>query len=220
MRGPAFSRRASLAALVMLLPATTLAQRPASTPEDAGGSPVWFAALALGYGRLDVDSDQTADDAQGAFTLSLRGGRAFGERVRVGLDVAGWLIEAGNTSDPSKGASVSVTNLFVQYLPATGAHLYLEGGAGFTHYTDNAPDAFGADGLGWTLGAGFERVVSDQVRLVPSVQWSGGRFRDTRNMVLTRTGLGYGVVDVRIAALVRFGRRDSSLRHAERTATR
>lgn len=212
MRRPTAPLRLLLTAFVVSLPIIGHGQAPpraavATDDETAAGTPRWFAALALGYGRLDVRSDQTESATQGAFTLSLRGGRAIGERARVGLDVAGWLIEAGDVSDPSKGASVSVTNLFVQYFPTAGAPFYVEGGAGFAHYTDNAPDAFGADGVGWTLGVGYERVVSDQVRIVPGVQWSGGRFRDTQNMVLSRTGLGYGVIDVRLAALVRFGRR-------------
>ena len=194
-------------ALALALPPAVTAQEVVQAASDSTGTPAWFASIALGYGGLSVRSDQATAPDHGAFTLSLRGGRAIGARLRVGLDVAGWLIEAGDLADPSKGASVSVTDLFAQFFPASTFPLYLELGGGYAKYNNNASGAFGADGLGWTIGVGYERRVVDRVRIVPSAQWSSGRFRDTRNMVLTRTGLEYHVWDLRVAALVRFGRR-------------
>lgn len=180
-------------------------QEAARAAPDSTSGPVWFASIALGYGRLSVRSDQATAPDHGAFTLSLRGGRAINERLRVGLDVAGWLIEAGDVADPSKGASVSVTDLFAQVFPSSAVPWYVELGGGYAKYADNAPDNFGADGLGWTIGVGYELGEADRVRIVPSAQWSNGRFRDTRNLLLTRTGLAYDVWDLRVAAQVRFG---------------
>jgi hypothetical protein len=188
----------------VILAAVSFASPVAIAAQDSTGGPSWFAAIALGYGRLAVRSDQATAPDHGAFTLSLRGGRVINDRLRLGLDVAGWLIEAGDVADPSKGASVSVTDLFVQLFPSSAVPLYVELGGGYAKYTDNAPDAYGADGLGWTIGVGYEPAVADRVRIAPSAQWSNGRFRDTRNPLLTRTGLEYAVWDVRLAALVRF----------------
>lgn len=206
--------RRILAVAAFTVPAAIAAQDARHAAQEAGraapdsiGSPVWFAAIALGYGRLSVRSDQGTAPDHGAFTLSLRVGRAINDRLRVGLDVAGWLIEAGDVADPSKGASVSVTDLFAQVFPSPVVPFYVELGGGYAKYTDNAPDAYGADGLGWTIGVGYELGVADRVRIVPSAQWSSGRFRDTGNMLLTRTGLEYQVWDLRLAALVRFGKR-------------
>ena len=153
--------RLFVTALLVSIPATVAAQQtPRRAPDTAAGAP-WFSAIALGYGGLSVASDQSAAIEHGAFTLSLRGGRAINDRRRVGLDVAGWLIEARDV----------------------------------------------ADGPGCTIGAGYEHRGTDRVRIAQSVQWSRGRFRDTNSMVLTRSGLEYHVWDVRVAALVRFGRR-------------
>lgn len=199
--------RVILAAISFALPAAIAAQEAGRAARDSTGSPVWFAAIGLGYGRLSVRSDQATAPDRASFTLSLRGGRAINDRLRLGLDVAAWLIEAGDVADPSKGASVSVADLFAQVFPSSTVPFYVELGGGYAKHTDSAIDAYGADGLGWTIGVGYELGVGDRVRIVPSAQWSRGRFRENRYVLPTRTGLDYQVWDLRVAALVRFGQR-------------
>lgn len=197
---PLVSRaRASLALLALLLCGSTTAPLRAQSP--------WFASLAMGYGRVDVASDQSELHDQGTFTLAFRVGRAFGDHLRLGFDLGGWLIEPSDYNDPAKGVSVSEAAIVAQYFPVAARPFFVEVGGGLAYYTNHQPDGYGSDGVGWSIGAGWEHRLSERVRVVPSVHWSGGSMRDTRNMLVDRTGLRFGALDARVGGLVLFGRR-------------
>lgn len=206
--------RSGLAALgLVLMPALGAAPLAAQSARDstvARPPGPWFAGLSLGYGSLHLTSDQRSGDARSVFVMGFRGGRAINERLRVGIDIGGWLLEPGDVWDPSQGESVSVFGAFAQLFPIAGVPFYAELGGGSASYTDNSPSDFDRRGTGWTLGAGYEWRSGGRFVLVPGVGVgvSGGRLGDISNGVLTETGLRYRAWDMRLTGLLRFGRRD------------
>ena len=162
--------------------------------------------LQMGYAATALTSDVGRGGPKGTFTMAFCGGRALGERVRVGLELGGWLLEASDVWDPSTGESVSQMALIVQVSPLARSTLYVEGGVGITTYTNHRPPEFGGRGTGWSCGAGWNARLPRSIRLVPSVNLSGGRLRDIENVLVVERGLRYAVWDVRLGLIKDFGR--------------
>lgn len=181
------------------------AQTAPAPGADRDGEARWFIGIAPGYGRLRVDSDLGAVHAQGAFTLPFRVGRRLGDRLTIGVELVGWLIAPYDYNDPAKGASVSEATLFARFRPSARVPLFVEAGGGAASYTNHAPDAFDATGTGWWAGVGWTHRVRDGLRVVPSAHWSGGRFRDTRNVLIQRTGFRFDAWDLRLGAELALG---------------
>ncbi len=195
-----FGLRRSLA-LATLCCAAAFPLRTQHAPAPTGDrdtEPRWFAGIAPGYGQLHLLSDLGTAHEQDVFTLSFRVGRRFGARARVGAELGGWLIEPSDYNDPGEGASVSDASLFAQYRPSLRVPFFLEAGGGAVYYTNQAPDAFGAEGVGWWAGAGWQVRVRDRLRVVPGAYRSGGRFHDTRNVLIQRRGLRFDAWDLRV----------------------
>lgn len=168
----------------------------------------WSAGLALGYGSLGLTADQGRDERCGTFVLAFRASRALGPRLRLGAELGGWLIEAGDVWDPSRGASVSTAAILVQTFPLRTEPFYVEVQFGFAKYSNAAPLEFGSSGTGWSLGAGWEFRPSSVLRLSPSVSASGGVLRDIRNPVKTETGFRYSAWDLRFTTSYVLGDRE------------
>lgn len=181
-------------------PATICAQVPSAVHGP------WSAGLAMGAGRVEVRTDQGRGGARGAFVLGFRGSRAVGERLRVGAELGGWLLEPFDYNDPSVGESVSVAGAFAQLFPWRGMPLFLEAGLGLATYANRAPDEFDTDGTGYSVGAGYAIDLRGRFWLTLSAHASGGRFADVRNVLVTETGWRYAAHDLRLTGGARFGR--------------
>lgn len=187
-------------ALGAVAPGTTRAQAP-----SAADGP-WSAGLAVGAGRVEVRTDQGRGGARSTFVLGFRGSRAVGQRLRLGVELGGWLLEPFDYNDPSIGESVSVAGAFAQLHPWRTAPIFLEGGLGFATYSNRAPGEFDTDGTGYSVGAGYAIRVRRPFWLTISAHASGGRFADVRNVVVTETGWRYAAYDIRLTGGARFGR--------------
>jgi hypothetical protein len=196
-------RRIVLALLFVVSASVVTRQAQA---QGAEGLRPWWVELQMGYGSTELTSDLGRAGHKGTFTLAFRGGRSFGERLRVGLELGGWLLEAGNIWDPSKGERVSQVAVIAQLRPVVDLPLFVEAGAGLAYYTNNRPLEFGSRGTGWTVGAGWGFSLTRTVHLAPSVNVSGGRLRDIDNVLVSETGLRYSAWDLRLGLTKDFGR--------------
>ena len=191
--------------IALILVATSSVVTEEVKAQEAEGSDPWWVEFQLGYGSTELISDLGRGGNRGAATIASRGGRAFGERFRMGLEIGGWLLESGDIWDPSEGESLSDIALIAQLTPFTDLPLFAEAGAGLTMYTNNQPLEFGSWGAGWTVGAGWPFIISRTFRFVPTVHASVGFLRDIDNALTTETGLGYTAFDLRLGLMKEFG---------------
>ena len=159
----------------------------------------WFAGIAPGCGQLHLPSDLGTAHEQNVFARSFRVGRLFGARARASRRRARRVADRASGEQRSRRACFRERRLALRPVPAvaSGAVLPREG-RGAVEDTNQAPDAFGAEGVGWWAGAGWEFRVRDRLRVVPGGYRSGGRFRDTRNVLIQRRGLRFEAWDLRV----------------------
>jgi len=186
------ARRLVLPVLVLL------AAAPGRAQAEPGRHGFWAGAQ-LGYGSLEVSSDQEPFRQQGVFAMSFRLGFTPRRGLRLGAELNGWLLEAFDPNDPAIGESVSQALVIAQIYPWPTRGWFLKAGAGRAMYTNHHPLAFDSDGWGTTVGAGFDWSVGGRISLTPLLSCSQGSLGDVANQLTTIENRRYHVFDIGVA---------------------
>ena len=166
----------------------------------------WWVALELGEGQLKLTSDQFNRARNTLFALGFAGGHRLGNRVRVGLELNGWLLQSFNLNNPAVGESVSNVSAVVDWFPIRKTPIFLRAGPGLALYQNNRPGGFNGTGWSWTAGMGYEIPLTEKFGLAPIVDYSAGGLGDVRNTLAVETGRRYSVVEFKVAIAWHFGR--------------
>jgi hypothetical protein len=133
----------------------------------------------VGYGLVNVKTDNFERGSYGTFALGFQGGYAVTPSSIIGLEVNGWTLKAYNYQDPSEGESVSNISLFLNYFPLNTVPLYISFGGGQVSYTNNSPGVDGRDkGVSWFLGSGYELSLASNIMMAPQIRYSQGNITD------------------------------------------
>jgi hypothetical protein len=165
----------------------------------------WWVGFELGDGQLKLTSDQFSGTRNPAFALGFVGGHSLGNRVRVGLEVNGWLMQSFNTSNPAVGESVSNVLGLVDAFPIRNRPIFLRASAGLALYQNNRPGGSNGSGGSWVVGAGYEIALTKNLGLAPIVDYAAGSLGDVRNVIAVETGRRYSVVEFKAALIWHFG---------------
>ncbi len=180
----------------------THAQQPASAAPQVDRP--WWLTFALGSGQLKLDSDEVQRDRVPALSVVFAGGHRVGSRVRAGVQLGGWTLQAFNLNDPTVGESVSAAMALADVFPLRTHPLFVRGGVGIGTYTNNRPTGRNGSGFAWEGGGGYEIHLSRSLRLVPMVQYCGGHLGQAGPLD-SQTNSRYSVIDFNVGILYRFG---------------
>ena len=173
-------RQATRVLLVSLWAFAALSACRAQAPSQVG----FWVAGELGSGSASYNSNVLSHSKTG-LAMGLEGGYAFSSRVSLGLRLNGCSLEASNLNDPSQGESISLVAAAVRVYPFPGQGLFLRGGLGSLHYTNNHPMTFDGSGTGWFLGAGYEFPLTKRLHISPVVDVTQGKLGDVSNVLAT-----------------------------------
>lgn len=180
------------------------AQAPPFSQADTSVNPPWSLSGSLGEGQLKLESDQQQGDRIPTFALGFAASHSLGDRVRAGLQLSGWLLQAFGASNPATGESVSsVMGAFDVFL-FRHRPLFALAGMGYGFYTNNQPTGIDDGGLAWEAGGGYEFPVSRSVRLAPIIDYSGGSLGKAGNSA-SQTNSRYSVIEFKLTILYRIG---------------
>ncbi len=191
---------------------------PARAQDEQNLQPWWF-GLEFGVGQLGLTAAQSdIVDLQPnlppeqfpknrrTFAAGLFGGHRLGKQARIGLEVNGWLLEAGNLNDPSRGEGVSNASAIVDVFPVRKLPFFVRAGAGAASYQDNHELGFGGIGWAWTVCGGYEFRLSRSIGLAPIVGYASGNFGDVHDILAVETGRRYSVVEFKVAVIFHVGK--------------
>ena len=149
-----------------------------------------------GHGSLHRSSSESPSSKTDCFTMAFKLGYTPVPPVRLGIELGGWLVEAGNLNNPEKGEGLAQYNLILQVYPRFVDRLYLRAGGGPAVYWNNHPLQFGSSGWGGTLGAGYEIPVERKVSVTPEFHYSEGTLADVNNPIVKSTHRRYHAVTI------------------------
>lgn len=195
----------------------TLMQINFLSAQDSPVDPPWWLGINLGYGQVNLTSDQAHYGNQGAFALAFHGGRKLGTHFRVGAELGAWSLEATNQSNsfdweesdlrnaPWEKSGLTHLSGVIDFLPVPSLPVYARVGAGWASHWSNRLFESGSSGWSWKAGGGCSIRVGDRFTLTPAFNYSQGYLGDIRNSALTETGRRYSVWDVTIGLSMHFG---------------
>ena len=112
---------AILMAIFFLVPAVSAA-------EDNIRSGFW-GGIDAGAGLLQQSFDEEDEDDV-YFFLGFKGGYTINPHFLVGLELSGWLLEAGDPSDPDKGEGIMQAFLVTHLYPSKESDFFIKAGGG------------------------------------------------------------------------------------------
>ena len=163
----------------------------------------FWADVQLGYGRLQLGSDQEPHHGHDSFALAFDVGGTLNPHVRLGLELGGWLLESFSPDDPARGESVSHLLAIVEVYPWQGRGLFLKLGAGRAMYTISHPLEFDSSGWGGSIGVGCDVPIARKLCLTPVVNYSRGSLGGVDNQLVTVRNRTYDVLDFGLALAYR-----------------
>jgi hypothetical protein len=163
----------------------------------------WWGAFEAGAGPLKLNSDQLKGGSKTRGAMGFAFGYQPSDWIRAGLHLNGWLMQAFDPYDPTKGESVSNVGGIVDVMPLRRHGLFVRGGYGLSMYTNDHLDGVNGNGPGWEAGGGYEFRIGP-IRLAPMAEYSSGRLGKGSPTLPQQTGLRYSVVDLKLMIVGNF----------------
>lgn len=175
----------AMAAMLLLAPSTAATAQAQHRHRASGGhSGIWLSG-GLGGG--------TTSDDQGGAAGYFRLGGTTSRNVLLGGEVIGLSYDEGDARVSFGNATFDVL-----YYPAPAGGFFAKGGIGFASVTvsqDVAGGTFTSDdqGLGLTLGVGYDIRIGSNLYLTPNIDLLHQRFDEDRDATLWLFTLGIGM---------------------------
>ena len=181
--------RSSAAAVVFLFLCL-----PASAQEEAVKDRDGFRlGFELGAGSVERTFSGVVFDETN-FYAGFSGGYWIGQHVLAGLELNGWLIQAGNLNDPSVGEGISRVFAFTKIYRSIRYAWFMKAGGGYTSYWNNRPgEPTGQSGSGFEIGSGYDVAIKSLKKpwlITPFATYGSGRIGDVRHKAIT-VGAGF-----------------------------
>ncbi len=181
------SRLRALPLVVFVALLLDVSPASAAGPGDPPGL-FWF-GCDLGAGQL-TRSVADASESKLRFYFSLEGGFTVTPQLLIGVEASGWLLQAGDYWDPTKGRAISPIFVTARIYPSKFSTFHLRLGGGLMNAWDNAIDGSDRWGTGWEAGAGYDVVLGGRHHVTPFVLYTQGHMDDLDVHALT-FGVGY-----------------------------
>ena len=131
------------------------------------------------------------EEDENNFFLGFEGGYTLNPHFLIGVELSGWLLEASNLEDPSKGEGISQVFLITRYYPSSTMGLFAKIGGGYVSHWNNEPGEPSRKG-GWGLafGGGYDFPLNKNFAITPFINYGFGEADDQDHNVWT---LGIGL---------------------------
>jgi len=168
----------------------------ASSEELHARKGFWF-GLDTGAGYLKQSSDDRNEDDL-YFFLGFKNGYTINPHFLMGLELSGWLLEAEDPSDPSKGKGIMQVFLISQMYPSKESGLFVKVRGGYVeNWSNRSGEPNSKKGWGFTLGGGYDFMLynllpDNDFTLSPFATFSYGETGNWDHRAVT-VGIGLGI---------------------------
>ena len=164
---------------------------PFASAEDLYIRNGFWGGIDAGAGLVALSYDQEADEEDTYLYLGFKGGYFINPQFLVGIELSGWLLEASDFNDPDEGRGISQAFLITQLYPIKESNFFVKAGGGYVSIWSNRPDdTRRKQGLGLTVGGGYEFRLTETASLSPFATFSYG---DAGSWDYTAVTFGLGI---------------------------
>lgn len=148
---------------------------PLASADDIQIRNGFWGGIDTGAGLVGLSYDQAEDEDDVFWYLGFKGGYALNPHFLIGIELGGWLLKASDMNDPDEGKGISQAFLITQLYPRDESNFFLKAGAGHVSIWSNRPDdKRRRQGLGVSVGAGYDFWLNETVTLSPFANFSYG----------------------------------------------
>jgi len=140
----------------------------------------FYAGVEMGAGRLMLSENNFNENRSTNYELGFYGGYIPVRMLRIGINVNGFLVESYGIENPSKGISISNTQLQLQLFPWQTSSVFINIMGGRSTYINHHPDGSNAKGFAGTIGFGYEYPLRKKLALSLNLNFCAGRFKDVK----------------------------------------
>ena len=164
----------------------------------------FYVGIEMGVGWLQYTSDNQDESRKERFIMGFNGGYRPFYAFRAGVKIDGYLIEAGNYSNPAKGIGVSNTSFQVQVFPFKSVPLFTNIQYGWSKYTSNHTlNGYDANGTSQKIGFGYEYNLNKHFALSLNANYGFGKFNDVNDFSVTIHDQKYDSWDITLCVTYR-----------------
>jgi hypothetical protein len=116
----------------------------------------FWGGIDAGAGYLKQSfEERNEDDAY--FFMGFKGGYTINPHFLLGVELSGWLLEAGDPSDPNKGKGLMQALVITRLYPFKDSGLFAKAGGGYvSNWSNRSDEPNRKNGWGFTLGGGYD----------------------------------------------------------------
>jgi hypothetical protein len=157
--------------------------------ENINREGIW-GGIDFGVGYIERSFPETEEEENKAF-LGFTVGYTLNPHFLIGIELSGWLYEASNVWEPSKGEGLSQVLLVTRYYPSRASGLFAKIGGGYVSHWNNRPgEPRRKSGWGLSFGGGYDLLSKRNWSITPFLNYSFGEADDQKHNALT---MGIGV---------------------------
>ena len=143
------------------------------TKEEFERSGLW-GGIDFGIGFVQ-NSFSGIEKEESLFFSGFEGGFTLNPHLLVGVELSGWLLEASDLYDPSKGEGLSQLFLITRYYPSRSMGFFTKLGGGYASYWNNRPgEPRRKEGWGLVLGGGYDFPLNQNIAITPFINYGFG----------------------------------------------
>ena len=148
---------------------------PFASAEDSYIRRGFWGGIDAGAGLVGLSYDQEEDEDDVFFYLGFKGGYALNPHFLIGIELGGWLLDASDFNDPDEGRGIGQAFVITQFYPGDESNFFLKAGAGYVSlWSNRTEDTRRKQGLGVSVGGGYDFRLNETVNLTPFVSFNYG----------------------------------------------
>jgi hypothetical protein len=165
---------------------------PGALAEEKYERSGFWGGVDVGVGFVQQSSEK-ADGEGNHFYLGFEGGYTLNPHFLIGLELSGWLLEASNFNDPTKGEGISQIFLITRYYPSTTMGLFAKAGGGYVNqWSNHLGEPSRKSGRGLTFGGGYDFPINKHLAITPFLNYSYWETDDQNHDAWT-LGVGFTI---------------------------
>lgn len=159
---------------------------------------IFYAGTELGSAWLSMAENNSAAKRNARFKLGFYAGISPIKRIRLGINLNGYLIEPYDLYAPDKGISISNNHFQLQLLPFKNWPIILNLQGGQSKYINHEPTGINRKGFSGRAGIGYTFFRNKSLQIISGINLGWGQFRNKAYPGIPAVSQRFNTIDLTV----------------------